>query len=324
LPATLEAGAQWLLNYAQSLFEAEEEIMFTLDIPYVPAQEAPMVLVQAGASDGRSSAPTAQFLLKACKEMPSGEATSVFNNVDVAGMLVVGIGNKERRYINPTTADVKLTLLESTKNGNLLRKTADNGYVSYTYSSKPDYVGKDTAVFLAEFEGKRYKVVVNLVVVKELSPENPGTKPVCPEPQLIKMKRKPSSGSWELDLNPIAVADLPGAAVGQTLSNTPSTALRAGPSTGLRTSITLDLDAAGHGWFIDATPFDNSEFLPTSNPGEWIAKSGFVAEGKMDMLSVLLHEYGHVPVIRGQRTEGSCLGRVSRYIARPDTSRHLS
>ncbi|MFO1262238.1 MAG: Ig-like domain-containing protein [Rhodoferax sp.] len=39
---------------------------------------------------------------------------------------------------------------------------------------------------------------------------------------------------------------------------------------------------------------DNTDdYLPTSNPNLWQAKAGSAAEGKMDMLSVLLHEYGH-------------------------------
>ncbi|MFA6921855.1 MAG: Ig-like domain-containing protein, partial [Gallionella sp.] len=75
----------------------------------------------------------------------------------------------------------------------------------------------------------------------------------------------------------LSFADLPGAAVGQTTG----------------TSITLDTNAAGYNWFIDNTPADNSEYLPTSNPNEWVAKAGSAAAGKMDMLSVLLHEYGH-------------------------------
>ena len=56
--------------------------------------------------------------------------------------------------------------------------------------------------------------------------------------------------------------------------------------------IALDATAAGHGWFIDYTPTSTREFLPTSNPNEWVA-AGLEAEGKMDMLTVLLHEYGH-------------------------------
>ncbi len=75
----------------------------------------------------------------------------------------------------------------------------------------------------------------------------------------------------------LSFADLSGAAIGQ-ITNT---------------TITLDTNASGYGWFIDPTPWDNSEYLPTSNPDEWVAKAGSAAEGKMDMLSVLLHEYGH-------------------------------
>jgi hypothetical protein len=73
-------------------------------------------------------------------------------------------------------------------------------------------------------------------------------------------------------------ADLSGSALGSTTGN----------------KITLDTDAAGHNWFIDATPYQNEEWLLTSNPNEWVAKPGSEAEGKMDLLSVLLHEYGHV------------------------------
>ena len=120
-----------------------------------------------------------------------------------------------------------------------------------------------------------------------------------PPPQLIKVNGKPVSGSLGFDssyslnstlntgilsslsvdpsLVTLNIADLPGGAVGQTVG----------------TTITLDDNAAGNGWFIDTTPWDNSEFLPTSNPNEWVAKAGSAAAGKMDMLSVLLHEYGH-------------------------------
>ena len=77
-------------------------------------------------------------------------------------------------------------------------------------------------------------------------------------------------------------ADLPGSAVGNTVGE------------GSTASITLDTTAAGHGWYVDATPQDNTDdYLPTSNPNVWQAKAGSAAAGKMDMLSVLLHEYGH-------------------------------
>jgi hypothetical protein len=58
--------------------------------------------------------------------------------------------------------------------------------------------------------------------------------------------------------------------------------------------VNLDMDAAGYGWFVDLTPDNNEEFLATADPNVWLAKPGSAAEGKMDMLSVLQHEYGHV------------------------------
>lgn len=105
----------------------------------------------------------------------------------------------------------------------------------------------------------------------------------------------------------ITFRDLTGAAVGETTGE------------GANASITLDTDAAGHGWYeggmfsfgglgLDAnfnsslSPTlsqgerglnDSSNWLPTSNPNEWVARADTAAASKMDMLSVLLHEYGH-------------------------------
>ena len=76
--------------------------------------------------------------------------------------------------------------------------------------------------------------------------------------------------------------NLPGASLGQTTHQ------------GYTAQITLDTTAAGYGWYIDPTPLDNTgDYLPTSNPNLWQAKAGSAAFGKMDMVSVLLHEYGH-------------------------------
>ena len=75
--------------------------------------------------------------------------------------------------------------------------------------------------------------------------------------------------------------NLPGTAVGQTTG------------VGTAANILLDINAAGRGWFMDSTPLSNDDYLPTSNPNEWIAKAGSAAADKMDLLSVLLHEYGH-------------------------------
>lgn len=51
------------------------------------------------------------------------------------------------------------------------------------------------------------------------------------------------------------------------------------------TSITLDRDAAGYGWFVDPTPRSDAEFHRKGDQGE---------HGKMDLLTAVEHELGHV------------------------------
>ncbi|QNM98753.1 tandem-95 repeat protein [Chitinimonas koreensis] len=58
--------------------------------------------------------------------------------------------------------------------------------------------------------------------------------------------------------------------------------------------IQLDSTGAGWGWFVDASADDQSEFEPTEHATEFRAKAGSPAEGKLDLLSVLIHEFGHV------------------------------
>ena len=47
--------------------------------------------------------------------------------------------------------------------------------------------------------------------------------------------------------------------------------------------IWIDRDAAGFGWFVDPTPNDDAEFQP-----------GGMAASRMDLLTVLAHELGHL------------------------------
>ncbi len=67
----------------------------------------------------------------------------------------------------------------------------------------------------------------------------------------------------------VRVADLPGTTLGLAVGNT----------------IRLDVDAAGWGWFIDATPRDDREFVRPGSQGE---------QDRMDLLTVVMHELGHL------------------------------
>lgn len=69
------------------------------------------------------------------------------------------------------------------------------------------------------------------------------------------------------------IGDLEGLALGQTNADTHT--------------ITVDINGAGYGWFIDRTPNQDREFVDN------VASEDSDAYGKMDLLSVLIHEIGH-------------------------------
>ncbi|MBI5429000.1 MAG: matrixin family metalloprotease [Nitrosomonadales bacterium] len=268
--ATLQTAAQGLLDYALTLITGEE-LMFTMEVPYVPVHDTPIVLAQAAVPGDGTSTQQPDYLLKTCDEFSSGGG----GLVDPAGWLAAYLGKQDQRVINPAT--INSILLDAPKHGKIISGISNYGRIHYRYDTEPGYLGKDKAIFMAEFEGKRYKIVANLVVTQTID-EN-ALVPVCPPPQLIKVNKKPVSSSSGYDLNSVSVTfgALDGGALGLTNAS----------------GITLDTNAANYNWYIDTTPGSNEEYLPTSNPYEWVAKAGSAAEGKMDMLSVLLHEYGH-------------------------------
>ena len=83
-----------------------------------------------------------------------------------------------------------------------------------------------------------------------------------------------------LQATTFSVADLSGVTVGE---QTPG-------------HITIDTDAAGHGWFVDPTPNDNSEFTHAANAAgtDLFADPSSAAAGHLDLLTTVAHELGHV------------------------------
>jgi hypothetical protein len=58
-------------------------------------------------------------------------------------------------------------------------------------------------------------------------------------------------------------------------------------------TITIDSDAAGWGWFVDPTPGQNEEYLAMPD-GSLQATVESDASGRMDLLTAISHEMGHV------------------------------
>ncbi|MCG9891747.1 MAG: hypothetical protein MH252_11800 [Thermosynechococcaceae cyanobacterium MS004] len=59
-------------------------------------------------------------------------------------------------------------------------------------------------------------------------------------------------------------------------------------------TLLLDTDANGLGWFIDPTPWENSEFTQTLTDTAYRATPGSDAYGHYDLLTTLLHETAHL------------------------------
>jgi hypothetical protein len=74
------------------------------------------------------------------------------------------------------------------------------------------------------------------------------------------------------------IADLPGTLLGQALG----------------TTILIDRDAAGFGWFVDRTPWADEEYSGFSTTGGLLAVAGGPADQRMDLLTVVMHEMRHV------------------------------
>lgn len=72
------------------------------------------------------------------------------------------------------------------------------------------------------------------------------------------------------------LADLPGDLLGLATAN----------------GIVIDQNAAGNGWFIDPTPLLDEEFVAVIGGDESPALAAYTA-GRMDLLSVVLHELAH-------------------------------
>ncbi|WP_291995607.1 tandem-95 repeat protein [Candidatus Accumulibacter sp. ACC003] len=236
-----------------------------------------------------------------CRFMPSTRAAwdharhgSVFYELDISTAASdIGL------FDHPSRPDLNIyknafAVVKSPKHGKLVEYKAHKTINDLRYEPDRNYVGVDEVTVVVTGVDQRTKDSVELELRYHLKVtresyedyltlgEKIGRK-YCPKLYWPISVVESSAASQRNSAETIVrFTDLPSAAVGYTAVESQNA------------TITLSPTAAGYGWFIDLTPTDNAEFLPTSDPLEWIARPGSEADGRMDMLTVLLHEYGHV------------------------------
>jgi hypothetical protein len=301
--------------------------MFVVEIPEIPTERAQLVLAQTDAENIRrnsqsslrptraqsSSIKKVPSLVKADKilwfgqtveqdggpNMPDGVYAQgrILSNPNL--IIVSDLMDSRWLKANGITAESKAnTIVEILPKHGKLEAIANS---EYQYTPNKGYLGKDLVSFVVTVDGKKIRVKFTLYIVKEIIEEKAQN-----EAGAIDLAFNATTlAAWQKSsdlMNHLADAsqsftgfsDLAGTAVGQ--------------AAGI--NITLDTNATGHGWFVDTTPNDNEEFLATSNPNVWIARAGSAADGKMDMLSVLLHEYGQVLGLDHSTVTGDALSAV--------------
>lgn len=151
-----------------------------------------LVMLMCNASQSSAQPTRADYILKDCQEtVHDFHEREAFNGVSPSGMLEnYLLGHDKTGTFRANHSSYKVTLLENTSHGKLIENTSNAGIVSgiahYIYNPKPAYLGKDKAVFMVEFEGKRYKVVLDIHVVRHINDSDEPTTS-CPSPKFIKL-----------------------------------------------------------------------------------------------------------------------------------------
>jgi hypothetical protein len=165
----------------------------------------PVVLAQAAIPAVSPS----DYILEICEKKQSG----VRESSPIARLVDYLIDKNYLDQANPIDfPSIKIILLKNTEHGKMTAQ-ADDYETYYVYTPTPtnheDYEGKDKAVFMVEFEGKRYKIVLELHIFAFAHMKNL-LDFTCPEPKLIKVNAKTVSGSSDHNLGNISAifADL--------------------------------------------------------------------------------------------------------------------
>jgi hypothetical protein len=284
-------STQAQLNQLKADFNIQpgEVDMLIMDIPNVPPQAAPVLMQIAAVTQKTPSKPDPESLygsMGVCMVSPTLEKMGIGTDPLFSNGMSLSPQSEGLRRLPEAANDVALQkaaeyasvqILLQPKHGVIVHKDGD-----FNYIPTKGYVGNDKVVFLVNIDGRIVKTVYYLKVVDaELNSQTFDAlyKKYCPEETDWQISSNTTEGNAIVSnfaqnlLSSFAtsgtstllstgitvnIADLPGGAVGQTTG----------------TSITIDTNAAGYGWYVDPNPAANTDFLPTSNPDVWMAKAG--------------------------------------------------
>ncbi len=129
---------------------------------------------------------------------------------------------------------------------------------------------------------------VQPILADDVLPDNPTLTSTALTEEQVAMILEEAVARWEnssdvsvadlFDDISLLVADLPGLTLGKVEEGT----------------VFVDATAAGQGWFVDDTPQDDAEFPIDLTDGVHAADPDSPVSGQYDLLTVLLHELGHV------------------------------
>ncbi|MCE4540794.1 matrixin family metalloprotease [Pelomonas sp. P7] len=223
-----------------------------------------------------------------CQEVGAGAVytDSAYNNIPAAWLVLDSLGYKRDAKTGSfpdsvvSAAILGTTVVTAPKHGRLMEQGQAGIGLSFQFSADSSYQGMDQFALRVDARDKTGKAVSYLLNYKVAVVEgitNEQLPSACE--RWMKQSRKSASISFPAitELGP-----LPDARLAETYG------------LGIDARIVLN-DSSAINWHLDPTPLDNTDdFLPTADKTIWRAKAGGAADGKMDLLSVLLHEYGHV------------------------------
>ena len=180
--AFISNAAQIMLGQLQAPVQPEEEFMFTIDIPYVPVhdvqtvvsalaatEQSPAALQQRLEETLASTAGRKSVTVENCQDVSSLSPNGSFNSIPVLQGVLKSLGYSTKQIESgkvPTAVReaIKVTVIESPRHGTVTRFATPTNAYFWQYVPEAGYRGNDRVTFLVEVEGRRFKLITNLLV----------------------------------------------------------------------------------------------------------------------------------------------------------------